>query len=301
VARVPTSIEALIDSFGPHPRSEPPGGWRDESTHPADALVKTHCCFCGQQCGIELKVRDNQVIGFEPWEDFPFNKGMLCPKGVKRYMQNGHPDRLLAPLLRTEAGFRKATWDESLDLTARRLREIQEKHGKDAVAIYGGASLTTEKSYLLDKFARVALGTRHIDYNGRLCMVSAGTAYKLAYGVDRSPNPWADIPLAQVVMLTGSNVAECSPITTSYLWQMRENGGRLIVVDPRMTPITRGADLYLPVRPGTDVALHLGMLRVIVEAGLVDREFVAARTVGTVPYLRAENSNPYPRSPPIRH
>ena len=280
MARVPASIEALIDSYGPHPKSEPPGGWRDESTRPADALVKTHCCFCGQQCGIELKVRDNQVIGFEPWEDFPFNKGMLCPKGVKRYMQNGHPDRLLAPLLRTEAGFRKATWDESLDLTARRLREIQEKHGKDAVAIYGGASLTTEKSYLLGKFARVALGTRHIDYNGRLCMVSAGTAYKLAYGVDRSPNPWADIPLAQVAMVTGSNVAECSPITTSYLWQMRENGGRLIIVDPRMTPITRNADLYLPVRPGTDLALHQAILHVILRDHLEKRDYIDAHTIG---------------------
>jgi len=280
LARVPGSVDALIDAYGPHPTDEPPGGWRDESTRPPDELVKTHCCFCGQQCGIQLKVRDNQVIGFEPWEEFPFNKGMLCPKGVKRYMQNGHPDRLLAPLLRTEVGFTKATWDGALDLTARRLREIQEKHGKDAVAIYGGASLTTEKSYLLGKFARVALGTRHIDYNGRLCMVSAGTAYKLAYGVDRSPNPWADIPLAQVVMVTGSNVAECSPITTSYLWQMRENGGRLIVVDPRMTPITRGADLYLPVRPGTDLALHHAILHVILRDHLEKPAYIAAHTTG---------------------
>ena len=157
----------------------PPGGWQSESRNAADRLVKTHCCFCGQQCGIQLKVRDNQVIGFEPWEEFPFNRGMLCPKGVKRYLQGSHPDRLLDPLLRTPDGFRAATWDEALDFTARRLREIQEKHGPDAVAVYGGASLTTEKAYLLGKFARVALGTRHIDYNGRLCMVSAGTAYKL--------------------------------------------------------------------------------------------------------------------------
>jgi assimilatory nitrate reductase catalytic subunit len=279
VARVPASIEALIGEYGPHVQSEPPGGWRDESTHPHE-LVKTHCCFCGQQCGIQLKVRDNQVIGFEPWEEFPFNKGMLCPKGVKRYMQNGHPDRLLAPLLRTDAGFRQATWDDALSFTARRLQEIQEKHGKDAVAIYGGASLTTEKSYLIGKFARVALGTRHVDYNGRLCMVSAGTAYKLAYGVDRSTNPWADIPLAQVVMVTGSNTAECSPITTSYLWQMRESGGRLIVVDPRMTPITRGADLYLPVRPGTDLALHHALLHVILRDHLEKRPYIDAHTTG---------------------
>src|SRR6185436_7419003 len=128
---------------------------------------------------------------------------MLCPKGVRRYLQSAHPDRLLAPLLRGAEGFRQATWDEALDFTVRRLRDVLEKYGKDAVAMYGGASLTTEKAYLLGKFARVALGTRHIDYNGRLCMVSAGTAYKLAFGVDRAPNPWSDIPLADVLLLAG--------------------------------------------------------------------------------------------------
>src|SRR4029077_4302959 len=137
----------------------------------------------------------------------------------------GHPDRLLDPLMRTPQGFRVSSWDEALDFTARRLREIQDKYGKDSVAIYGGASLISEKSYLLGKFARVALGTRHIDYNGRLCMVSAGVAYKTVFGVDRAPNPWEDIVRADVVMLAGSNAAECSPITTSYLWRMRDRGG----------------------------------------------------------------------------
>ena len=94
MAKAPISEEALKEQFGPHLKYVPPGGWKDESIHPAEKLVKTHCCFCGQQCGIQLKVRENQIIGFEPWEDFPFNHGMLCPKGVKRYMQSGHPDRL---------------------------------------------------------------------------------------------------------------------------------------------------------------------------------------------------------------
>ena len=158
MAKAPVSLESLLDRFGPHPAYTPPGGWQDESRNPAERLVKTHCCFCGQQCGIQLKVRRNQVIGFEPWEEFPFNHGMLCPKGVKRYMQGGHPDRLLDPLMRTPEGFRTATWDESLDFTVGRLKEVQQKYGKDAVAIYGGASLISEKSYLLGKFARVALG-----------------------------------------------------------------------------------------------------------------------------------------------
>src|SRR6185436_12170233 len=280
VATPPLPYEELVRRWGPHLNDAPPGGYAEQSENPPDRLVKTHCCFCGQQCGIQLKVRNNAVIGFEPWEEFPFNQGMLCPKGVRRYLQSGHPDRLLDPLLRTPEGFRPATWDESLDFTVRRLREIQEKHGKDSVAIYGGASLTTEKSYLLGKFARVALGTRHIDYNGRLCMVSAGTAYKLAFGVDRSLIPWSEIPKAQVLLITGSNVAECSPITTDYVWRCRDNGGKLIVADPRMTPITRNADLFLPLRPGTDLVLLMGMLHVVLRDGLEDRDFIAQHTTG---------------------
>jgi assimilatory nitrate reductase catalytic subunit len=280
LAKLPLPYEQLVERYGPHPAYAPSGGYEEQSRHPPDRLVKTHCCFCGQQCGIQLKVRENQVVGFEPWEDFPFNRGMLCPKGVRRYLQSAHPDRLLEPLIREEGGFRKATWEESLGLVVRRIREIQAAHGKDSVAVYGGASLTTEKSYLVGKLARLAVGTRHVDYNGRLCMVSAGTAYKLAFGVDRSPLPWSDISDARVVFATGANVAECSPITTEYIWRMRDRGGRLIVADPRMTPITRNADLYLPVRPGTDVALHLGMLHVLLRDGLVKRDFIAAHTTG---------------------
>jgi assimilatory nitrate reductase catalytic subunit len=280
MARAPMSKEALKQQFGPHLNYIPPGGWNDESIHPAERLVKTHCCFCGQQCGIQLKVRENRIIGFEPWEDFPFNHGMLCPKGVKRYMQSDHPDRLLTPLMRRTHGFQPASWDESLDFTVAKIREIQDRYGKDAFAIYGGASLSTEKSYLLGKFARVAIGTRHIDYNGRLCMVSAGTAYKLAFGIDRSTIPWSEIPKAEVLFVIGANIGECAPITTDYIWRCRDNGGRLIVADPRMTPITRNADLYLPLRPGTDLALLLGMLHVILRDGLEDREFISQYTTG---------------------
>jgi assimilatory nitrate reductase catalytic subunit len=280
MAKVPGTPSEMTATYGPHLNFTPAGGWQHESHQATDTLVKTHCCFCGQQCGIQLKVRDNTVIGFEPWEDFPFNQGMLCPKGVKRYLQGGHPDRLLDPLMRTDRGFAKTTWDDAISFTARRLRELQEQFGKDAVAVYGGASLTTEKAYLMGKFARVGLGTRHIDYNGRLCMVSAGTAYKPAFGADRSPIPWSDIPKAQVLLVVGANVGECAPITTSYIWRCRDNGGKLIVVDPRMTPITRNADLYLPVRPGTDLVLLMGMLNVILREGLEDRAFIDAHTTG---------------------
>src|SRR3989449_11312792 len=126
MAKPPLPIEELTRGYGPTLKYMPPGGWAASALHSESRLVKTHCCFCGQQCGIQLKVRDNQVIGFEPWEEFPFNRGMLCPKGVKRYMQSTHPDRLLSPLTRDErddSGFRTANWDEALAFSAGRLRE----------------------------------------------------------------------------------------------------------------------------------------------------------------------------------
>ncbi|HKA55484.1 MAG TPA: molybdopterin-dependent oxidoreductase, partial [Candidatus Binatia bacterium] len=228
MALLPAPEEQLIAQYGPHLHYEPPGGWHAGA---ADRLVKTHCCFCGVQCGIQLKVRDEQVVGFEPWEEFPVNQGKLCPKGVKRYLQNNHPDRLRAPLLRTDAGFREAGWDEALARVVDGIRRIQTTYGKDAFAVLSGASLTNEKAYLMGKFARVALGTANIDYNGRLCMVAAGTANKMAFGIDRAANPWSDIPLADCVLVTGSNIGECFPILTDHLWRARDGGAKLIVID----------------------------------------------------------------------
>jgi assimilatory nitrate reductase catalytic subunit len=280
VAHPPQSVDELARAYGPHLNYAPAGGWDEATRRTPDKLVKTHCSFCGMQCGIQLKVTDNTVVGFEPWEEFPFNHGMLCPKGVKRYLQGSHPDRLLHPLRRTDRGFVEIAYDAAIEETARRLTEIRERYGPDAIAVYGGASMITEKAYVLGKFARVALGTKNIDYNGRLCMVSAGTAYRLTFGIDRATNPWTDLAKADVVMIAGSNTAECAPITTHYLWQCRERGGKLIVIDPRMTPITRNADLYLPVRPGTDLALFLAMMHVLVRDGLTRRDYIDAHTTG---------------------
>ncbi len=279
MAKLPIITEKLIEEFGPHLNTVPPGGFAPVGE--PDRVVETHCCFCGQQCGIKLKVKDNKVIGFEPWEEFPFNQGKLCPKGVKRYMQDEHPDRLKSPLVRAEGrGFVPTTWDDAIDRTARAIKSIQEQHGKSAFAMLGGASLTNEKAYLVGKFARVALGTENIDYNGRLCMVSAAAASKKVLGIDRAANPWSDIPKAEVILVAGANIAECAPITTDYLWRARENGAKIIVLDPRMTPIARTADLYIPVRSGGDIGIFNGMLHVMVERGWIDRDFIAAHTTG---------------------
>lgn len=279
MAKIPLPVQQLKEQFGPTPQYAPPGGWQYQGE--PDALVATHCCFCGQQCGINLKVKDNKVVGFEPREDFPFNKGKLCPKGVKRYLQNEHPDRLLHPMKRVEGrGFQPISWEEALDTTVSEIRRIQKTYGRDAFAMLSGVSLTNEKSYLVGKFARVALQTANLDYNGRLCMVSAGAGNKKAFGIDRAANPWDDIPLADVILVTGANVAECAPITTDYIWRARDRGAKLIYVDPRRVPLARTADLHIPVRPGGDSALMNGILHVCIERGWVDQEFIDNYTTG---------------------
>jgi assimilatory nitrate reductase catalytic subunit len=257
--------------------AEAAGMW--ETHRPDEQLVSTHCAFCGVQCGMHLRVSDGDVIGVEPRMD-THNRGKLCPKGVAAYQQISHPDRLTFPLVRDADGLRRATWDEALDRVVEGIRRIQAAHGKDAMATYGGASTITEKTYVLGKFARLALGTRQADYNGRMCMVSAGAANNASFGVDRTPNPISDMAHADAAIVLGANVPETFPIFIRHYWELVDRGGTLIVVDPRETTLARVAALHLALRPGTDAPLLLALLHEIIERDLVDHDFVAAHTVG---------------------
>ncbi|MGH7847374.1 MAG: molybdopterin oxidoreductase family protein [Candidatus Binatia bacterium] len=281
MATIPASTLDVIARFGPHlARSK---GRRLDGGAEPDRVVKTHCCFCGQQCGVQLLVKDNEVIGFDPWMDFPFNQGKLCPKGVKRYLQGSHPDRLLHAYERDESapgGFKPMEYDRAIARVAAEIKRIQSRYGNHAFALLTGASLTTEKAYLMGKFAHMCLKTSNIDYNGRLCMVSAAAGNKKAFGIDRAANPWTDILQAEVVWISGANVAECAPITTDYVWQARENGAKIIVVDPRITPVARTCDLFLPIKPGRDVALFNGILHLMIENDWLDHHFIIQETVG---------------------
>jgi assimilatory nitrate reductase catalytic subunit len=281
MATLPADPRNITEKFGPHLSFM--AGVRLSTSAEPERLVKTHCCFCGQQCGVQLKVKDNEVIGFEPWDEFPFNRGMLCPKGVKRYLQGAHPDRLTTALRRdpsSQHGFSSMPYDLAIARVASEITRIQQTYGPSAMAALSGASLTTEKTYLMGKFARVCLRTPYIDYNGRLCMVSAGAANKKAFGIDRTTNPWSDMVGTDVIWVAGSNVAECSPITINYLWQARELGAKIIVQDPRITPVARTCDLYLPVKPGRDAALFAGVLQLMIEHDWLDHEFIDTLTVG---------------------
>ncbi len=232
--------------------------------------VETHCPYCALQCGMSLE--GTRVTP----RDFPVNAGGLCQKGWTSGSLLTSPKRLTTPMLRVNGVLEPVGWDFALDHVARKLRETQQNHGPDGVAIFGGGGLTNEKAYLLGKFARVALGTSQIDYNGRWCMSSAAAAGIKAFGADRGmPFPVTDLKNADVVLLAGANPAETMPPFTQHL-----RGSDLIVVDPRRTPTAELAGLHLAPAPGTDLALALGILHAVVEGGHLDQSYVDDRTSG---------------------
>jgi len=228
-----------------------------------------------------LREADGEVAVLPRW--FPTNQGGLCQKGWTAAELLDHPDRLTTALLRDPASgeLRPASWDAALDRIVTGIRTIQASHGRDAVAVFGGGGLTNEKAYALGKFARVVLRTRHIDYNGRFCMSSAAAAGMRAFGVDRGlPFPLADLGTADTLLLVGANPAETMPPLVRWLTEQRRRGGRLIVVDPRVTATARQADLHLQPLPGTDLAVANALLHIALTEGFVDHSYVAGRTTG---------------------
>ena len=215
--------------------------------------------------------------------DFPTNKGGMCRKGWTAATLLSAPDRLTTPLIRDRKGMhlRPATWDEALDRVAAGFGRIKAAHGANAVGVFGGGGLTNEKAYLLGKFARLALGTANIDYNGRFCMASAAAAGQHAFGIDRGlPFPLEDIPGAEVILLPGGNPAETMPPIMQYFEAQKRRGGKLIVADPRRTPMARTADLHLQLTPGTDAALANGLLNIAIRDRLLNDAFIKQRTTG---------------------
>ena len=254
-----------------------------------DETTPTHCPYCALQCGMNLRRGSASGPDAEPVvevverPDFPVNRGALCGKGRTSPALLSSRVRLTGPLVRSHATGRlePATWEEALRTVANGLRRTTDLHGADAVGVFGGGGLTNEKAYTLGKFARVVLATSQIDYNGRFCMSSAAAAHIKAFGLDRGlPFPLEDIPKTGCVILVGSNLAETMPPALRYLTELRENGGKLIVIDPRRTRTAEQADLHLAPRPGTDLALALGLLHLIVAEGRLDPEFIDARTSG---------------------
>ncbi|MDX6275991.1 MAG: assimilatory nitrate reductase catalytic subunit, partial [Nocardioidaceae bacterium] len=233
-------------------------------------MTDTHCPYCALQCA--------QVLGGDPLATepraFPTNVGGMCQKGWTSTDLLRVPDRITTPLRRTSGGFEPVDWDTALDDIAARVQTISAQDGPDAIAVFGGGGLTNEKAYQLGKFARLALRTRNIDYNGRFCMSSAAAAANRSLGVDRGmPFPLTDLNDADVVMLFGSNLADTMPPAVQHLGGVRERGG-LIVIDPRLSATAKltedGAGEHVQLVPGTDLVLILGLLHIVFAESLAD-------------------------------
>lgn len=252
----------------------------------------THCPYCALQCAMTLTAPAAPAAAAPaevPLEvagrDFPTNRGGLCRKGWTSASLLEHPGRVTEPLLRGADGVhRPVSWEEALERIAAAVKATRAAYGPDAVGVFGGGGLTNEKAYQLGKFARLALGTSRIDYNGRFCMSSAAAAGMRAFGLDRGlPFPLADLDTASTILLLGSNVAETMPPFVQHLKGARDAGG-LIVVDPRRSATAAftadGGGLHLQPLPGTDLALLLGLAHVVIHDGLADEQFLADRTSG---------------------
>ncbi len=219
-------------------------------------------------------------------EDFPVNRGQMCTKGFTSSSLLDHPDRVLSPRIRKEAGSREGawvdvSWSTALDFVAEKLASLRESHGAAALGAFGSGALTNEKAYLLGKFVRVVLKSPNIDYNGRYCMSSAAAGQNRAFGIDRGmPFPVADVGQTDTLVLWGSNCADTMPPIMQWLAAQRERGGSTVVVDPRRTETARGATMHLQITPGTDLALANGLLHLAISEGLLDEEYIASRTNG---------------------
>lgn len=243
--------------------------------------VITHCPYCALNCGLQLDVVDGVIDDKVRWKGSPLTGGALCSKGTTAHLQVHHPDRISKPLLRQGTDFVEIEWDDALDRAAEGFLRIRNEHGAAANAVLSGGSLTNEKVYLVGKLARLALGTPHVDYNGRFCMTSAGAANKMAFGADRMMTPLAELEQAEVVVVVGANLSAAFPVVVPKLIDgVRKRGGRVIVIDPRSSRFVKEDDIHLALRPGTDATLFNGLLREVVDQGLVDGEFVRGRTSG---------------------
>ncbi|MFJ2962306.1 molybdopterin-dependent oxidoreductase [Streptomyces collinus] len=249
--------------------------------------VRTVCSYCGVGCGLVLDVGTGPdgrrtVLKASGDKAHPANAGRLCTKGATTADMLAAPGRLTSALVRDDRGEEAvpAPMADAIAETAARLRAIVDEHGPDAVAFYVSGQMSLEAQYLANKLAKGFVGTNRIESNSRLCMASAGTGYKLSLGADGPPGSYDDFDRADAFLVIGSNMADCHPILFLRMMERVKAGAKLIVVDPRRTATAAKADLFLQVRPGTDLALLNGLLHLLHEGGHTDPEFVADHTEG---------------------
>jgi assimilatory nitrate reductase catalytic subunit len=243
-----------------------------------DEWVATTCGYCSVGCGMHIGVKDGRAVSVRGHDDHPVNHGKLCPKGLAEHHTLDAASRALYPLLRRGRRLERVRWDDALDTMVSRFRAVQAKHGPRALGVLSTGQLVTEEFYALGKLVQLGFGTNNYDGNTTLCMASAVAGYKRSFGSDGPPGAYEDLEQADVVFLIGANIAENHPILCCRL--ERNPRAKLVVADPRVTKTARLADVYLPLKPRSDLALLNGIAHILIHAGLIDRDYVDAHTTG---------------------
>jgi formate dehydrogenase alpha subunit len=253
-----------------------------------ERVVKTTCPYCGVGCQMNLHIKDNAVYRVEAPFDTAPNYGNLCVKGRFGLDFVTHPRRLKTPLIKENGEFREATWDEALDFVAEKLASIVQESGGDRVATYACAKATNEDNYIFQKFVRAVLKTNNVDHCARLCHAGSVTGLQLALGSSAMSNSIAEMENLDTFIVTGSNTTETHPVISLFLKKaVRQNGAKLIVIDPRQIELTDFATLWLRQKPGTDVAVYSAIAHVIVKEELFDSDFIKDRTEGFDDYIES--------------
>jgi len=287
-------IESICKSCGECVARCPSGALMPKWEKPPAKEVKTICPYCGVGCSIYLGVRDNKIVSVRGDPGGATNNGSLCVKGRWGYDFINHPERLTTPLIRLpdvarQAGhngkaqeiFREASWDEALDLVAKKLLELKQNHGADSIAALSSAKCTNEDNYVMQKFVRAVIGTNNIDHCARLCHASTVVGGIAAFGQGAMSNSYSDFKKTELFFVIGSNTTECHPVIGAIIKRrVKFDGAKLIVADPRSMELGDYATVKLIHKPGTDVALINGLMHVIIRNGLEDKEFIRERTEG---------------------
>ena len=260
-------------------------------------FVRSTCPYCGVGCQVDLQIQENHITRVDAPFDVAPNYGRLCTKGRYGMDYVSHPSRLTYPMIRKGlgahprkpvgiSGFRRASWEEALDLAAEKLVAIVKENGGDALGTFCSAKATNEDNYLFQKFVRGVLGTNNIDHCSRLCHAASVAGLQITLGSSAMSNSIAEMKDLEVLLVTGSNTTETHPVISTFMREaVVKNGARLIVIDPRQIEMSQFADFYLQLKPGTDVVMFQALAHVIVNEGLVDQEFLDNRVEGFEEYL----------------
>ena len=244
------------------------------------STVRSICGFCATGCSLTVHVRNGVAVNVTPTTSYPVNRGSACPKGWEVLAAHHAPDRMTSPLLRSASGVLEAiSWDEASEVFVERMRDVQRRFGRGAVAFLSTGQITTEEMAILGAFARFEMGLAHVDSNTRQCMATSAVAHKQSFGFDSPPFTYADFEESDVIVLVGSNLCIAHPILWERIARNRHQP-TVVVIDPRRTETAVAASLHVQLRPATDLALMCGLAHRLAELGAVDESFVREHTNG---------------------